>query len=99
MLPRKKLELPKPSPLWKVIKDTYGSLWRIAAAPPAVGPKGFKFDGTARVDVWWDRDIRKKHDENLIIRQDAEDKADVITLTLGQVYALIGALNKAVEER
>lgn len=95
-----KFPVPKPSHLWKTIKDTYGSLWRINAEPPKVGPKGELFDALMQVDVWWDRDHARKHDENLIIRQEnAADGADVIQISLGQVYALIGVLNAAVMNR
>jgi hypothetical protein len=47
--------------------------------------------------VWWDRDVGpRKNDETLIIRQDSGEKADVIMLTLAQVYDLIHALGLAV---
>jgi len=50
------------------------------------------------VDVWWSRND-KKSGETLIIRQEYADRAtaDVLELTFAQVYDLIDALNKAVE--
>jgi hypothetical protein len=50
------------------------------------------------VEVWWSRD-KAKADETVIIRQEYPDRgtADVLELTLGQLYDLIDACNKAVE--
>lgn len=62
-------------------------------------------DGTSPLEVWWNRGPLKKdkkgrttQEEMLIIRQENEDThADVVMLTLGQVYDLIDALNRAIE--
>lgn len=82
----------------KSIKDTYGTLWRIAAAATQQLPNGKKSQGVPHIDVWWDRDMKDKPGELLVIRQENEkDRADVIMLSLGQLYDLIDASNKAVE--
>lgn len=65
------------------------------------------------VTVWWSREARRRvlgrtvQEEYLVIRQDDGNvsgaatasgaRADVVTLSFGQVYDLIAALNKAVE--
>ena len=51
------------------------------------------------VSIWWNRDTHNKQKiEELILRQEnGRVGADVIMLTLGQVYDLIDALNQAVE--
>jgi hypothetical protein len=50
------------------------------------------------LDCWWARRFKSRADETLIIKQENQsDRADVVELTLGQVYDLIDALNKAVE--
>ena len=55
--------------------------------------------GCPAVDVWWSRKFERKSEETLVIRQEYADRstADVLELTFGQVYDLIDALNKAVE--
>ena len=82
----------------KAIKDTYGTLWRIAAAKTDKQPNGKQSQGVPSIDVWWDRDAKDKPGELLVIRQEnAVDRADVIMCSLGQLYDLIDAANKAVE--
>lgn len=55
------------------------------------------FPGCASVDVWWGRQFKGKQDETLLIRQESNTKrADVVELTLGQVYDLIHALGWSV---
>jgi hypothetical protein len=50
------------------------------------------------LDVWWARRFKSRAEETLIIKQENQsDRADVVELTLGQVYDLIAALNMAVE--
>lgn len=94
MLPKKL------TPLYKAIKDTYGTLFQVPEAPTIRTVAGKRLAGRPRVDVWWDRDMKNRSDEELILRQENNEKqADVITLTLAQVYSLIEALNKAVESR
>lgn len=59
-------------------------------------------DGTDTEDteIWWSRSLEDKSVECLVIRQaNAEDRADVIMLSLGQAYDLIDALNRAVMDR
>lgn len=57
---------------------------------------------TSRVDVWWNRSTLawagKSPAENLVLRQENREEADVIVLPLGMVYDLIDALNRAVME-
>jgi hypothetical protein len=48
--------------------------------------------------LWWARRFKSRAEETLIIKQENQtDRSDVIELTLGQVYDMILALNKAVE--
>jgi hypothetical protein len=54
--------------------------------------------GVPELNVWWARRFKTRAEETLIIKQENQaDRADVIELTLGQVYDMILALNKAVE--
>lgn len=82
----------------KVIRDEHGALYRVPAFTPdktnviALTPR-------PNVDVWWDRDPTHKSDEDLIIRQDNGEKADVITLTLGQAYDLLHAIGCAIMDK
>jgi hypothetical protein len=59
---------------------------------------------SAPVTLWWSRKTvlvrgQKQRSELLVIRQDSglTDRADLITLTLGQTYDLLEALNRAIE--
>jgi hypothetical protein len=81
-------------------RDAHGHSYNISAAEPVKTPKGITRPGCPAVDVWWSRN-GKKADETLIIRQEYEDRstADVLELTFGQVYDLIDALNRAVENQ
>jgi hypothetical protein len=81
----------------QIIRDTFGTLYRVPAAPHVKTPVGQRIDGSPSVDVWWDRDLTQKNDETLMIRQEnMENRADVVSLTLGQVYDMIHALGWAV---
>lgn len=82
----------------RVIRDTHGTLYRIPKATTVQTPGHQLLPGSPHVDVWWDRDMGpKRNDEQLLIRQENEaSRADVITLTLGQVYDMIHALGWAV---
>jgi len=63
-------------------------------------PGAKRLPGCPAIDVWWSRSFeRGRAEETLVIRQEYEDRstADVLELTFGQVYDLIDALNKAVE--
>jgi hypothetical protein len=78
--------------------DAHGTTYSIDAAPSVKTPGAQFRPGCPAVEVWWSRD-GKKADETLIIRQEYEDRntADVLELSFGQVYDLIDALNRAVE--
>lgn len=79
----------------EVHKDRKGTLWRV---PPFSPKDTVKFEPIPHIDVWWDRDMKHKDNEMLVIRQETTaDRADVVILTLGQLYDLIDAVNKAVE--
>jgi hypothetical protein len=63
-----------------------------------------KDGGCTQLDVWWNRTTKRFRGQSLtaellVIRQDREDQtgADTVCLQLGQVYDLIDALNKAVD--
>lgn len=83
-------------------KDAYGTTFVIAEAGASKPIKGGFLRGCPSIDVWWSRDSNKKstNEETLIIRQEYADRdtADVLELTFAQVYDLIDALNKAVED-
>jgi hypothetical protein len=79
----------------KAIRDENGTLYRVPAFAPE--PKNrSRLTARPNVDVWWDRDAKVKSDEDLIIRQDNGDKADVIIITQGQGYDLLHALASAI---
>jgi hypothetical protein len=78
-------------------KDLDGLHWIIPLEP-------YKNAACPRVDVWWNRDPRKRIgnrtvlNEHLVIRQESgKANPDVIILTHGQAYDLIDALCSAVE--
>jgi hypothetical protein len=87
--------------------DANGTSYLIAAAETVKTPGAHQLPWCPTVDIWWSRSFgagsainRCDHaEETLIIRQEYADRptADVLELTLGQAYALIEALNKAVE--
>lgn len=82
----------------KVDKDPNGSSYTISASPTVKTPGGKQLLGTQELVCWWARRFKSHAEETLIIKQEnMADRADVIELTLGQVYDLIAALNKAVE--
>lgn len=78
--------------------DAHGTTYHILEAPTVKTAGGQVRRGCPAVEVWWSR-YGKKPDETIIIRQEYENRltADVLELTLGQVYDLIDALNSAVE--
>lgn len=78
--------------------DAHGTTYHIPEAPTVKTPGAQVRPGCPAIEVWWSRN-GKKADETIIIRQEYEARstADVLELTLGQVYDLIDALNRAVE--
>jgi hypothetical protein len=80
--------------------DAHGTAYLIEATEMLKTPKGHIRPQCPFVDVWWSRGF-KAEDETLIIRQEYADRstADVIELSFGQVYDLIDALNRAVENQ
>lgn len=83
----------------RVNRDQQGAQYIVPPEPHKITPGRQRLDGRSGVAVWWDRGT-KKNDEEVYIRQENEAKrADVIVLTMGQVYDLIHALNKMIEER
>jgi hypothetical protein len=78
-------------------RDANGTTYFVPQASVGRDPSGRVLAGLPEVQVWWARRFKDLKDETLIIRQESnEDKADVIELTLGQVYDLIHALGAAV---
>lgn len=79
-------------------KDSHGTSYLVLATPPVQTPSGQRLPGCPALDIWWSHGF-KKAEETLVIRQEYEDRstADVLELTFGQVYDLIDALNRAVE--
>lgn len=97
------MQVPR-SRLCQVDKDTYGSLFRVPATVKRRTVRtGGTIEGVPAVDIWWDRDLKKRADEYLMIRQQniqgKSEPADVIMIEFSQVYAMIDALNLAVESR
>jgi len=82
----------------RINRDASGTSYTIEASPTVKSPGGTQLPGMAALVVWWARRFKSRSQETLIIRQESQtDRADVIEITLGQVYDLIDALNKAVE--
>jgi hypothetical protein len=79
-------------------RDPHGTSYHIRSAETVRTPGGRVRPGCPALEVWWSRD-GKKADETVIIRQEYAERstADVLELTLSQVYDLIDALNRAVE--
>lgn len=77
-------------------RDKDGTTYHIAEDRTGKTPGGHQVPGCAAVDVWWARRFKDKRDETLFIRQNGDEKADVIELTPGQVYDLIHALGWAI---
>jgi hypothetical protein len=79
-------------------RDAHGTSYNIPPSQTVKTPGGKQLPGTPELDVWWARRFKSRSEETLIIKQEnMTDRADVVELTLGQVYDLIAALNKAVE--
>jgi len=92
------------APLYRAIKDKNGTLYKILESKTVKTPRGQLLPGTPSIEIWWGRNQhnKQKNDELLFFRQEDEDVdkgADVIAMTLEQVYATIEALNRAVESR
>ncbi len=78
--------------------DAHGTSYHIPAEPALVIPGGRLVPGVAALDIWWARRFKHRADETLIIKQEnQEDRADVVELTLGQLFDAIDAMNQAVE--
>ena len=82
----------------KIERDKNGTSYTIPASEAVKTPGGTMLPGVAGLNVWWARRFKPSAEETLIIKQENQsDRADVVELTLAQVYGLILALNKAVE--
>ena len=82
----------------RVSRDANGTSYTIPKSPVVKTPGGTILPGSSELAVWWARRFKTRAEETLIIKQEnMGDRADVIELTLGQVYDMIEALNKAVE--
>lgn len=82
----------------KVERDKHGSLFIVPADSSMKTPRGQQLRGIPELAVWWAQYFKDRADETLIIKQEnLDDRADVVEVTLGQLYDLIDALNKAVE--
>lgn len=81
----------------RVSKDQHGTSYHIAEDNAGKTLGGHPFSRGAAVEVWWARRFKQDNDETLFIRQQGRpDEADVIELTLGQVYDMIHALGTAI---
>ena len=82
----------------KIDRDRNGTSYTIPAAETIKTPGGTTLPGSPELNVWWARRFKTRAEETLIIKQENQsDRSDVIELTLGQVYDMIMALDKAVE--
>ena len=81
----------------KVSRDGNGTTYHIPEDKTGRTPGGDVLPGSAPIDIWWARRFKDRRDETLLIRQEsATDRADVVELTLGQVYDVIHALGLSV---
>lgn len=82
----------------RVNRGTNGTSYKITASETVKTPGGTTLPGSPELDLWWARNFKRRAEETLIIQQENQsDRDDVVELTLGQVYDMIVALNKAVE--
>ena len=84
----------------KVERDADGTTFHVPAAPATRDPGGRMLPGLPGVEVWWSHNMDKRsRTETLVIKQEWPNRstADVVEITLGQLYDLIDAANKAVE--
>lgn len=78
-------------------KDAHGTTFYVPEDKTSRDPGGRVLPGVPELEVWWARQFKHRRDETLLIRQENNpDRADVVELTLGQVYDLIHALGHAV---
>jgi hypothetical protein len=78
-------------------RDQNGTTYFITEDATARDPAGRVLRGSPELQVWWARKFKARRDETLLIRQENNNqRADVVELTLGQVYDLIHALGLAV---
>jgi hypothetical protein len=79
-------------------RDQNGTTYFITEDATARDPQGRVLRGSPEVQVWWARKFEARRDETLLIRQEnnSNQRADVVELTLGQVYDLIHALGLSV---
>ena len=79
-------------------KDENGTTFHIPEDSASRTAGGQVLPALPGVEVWWARRFKNLREETLMIRQETpgNDRADVIELTLGQVYDLIHALANAV---
>lgn len=81
----------------KATRSPYGTTYIIPSAKPVKTPDGRQYHACGEVMAWWDRGGTDMSDENLCIRQEnGTTKADLMILTLGQVYDLHHALGCAI---
>jgi hypothetical protein len=81
----------------RAIRDEHGTTYIVPCAKVLKTPGGQVLPGIPEAQVWWARRFKDRADETLLIRQENNPQgADVIELTLGQVYDLIHALGHAV---
>lgn len=79
-------------------RDEHGTTFIIPADTTTRTVGGHVLPALPACEVWWARRFKHLREETLMIRQETpgNDRADVIELTLGQVYDLIHALGHAV---
>ena len=82
----------------KAERDKNGTTYIVPADRNFRTAGGKSLPALPEVTVWWARRWKEKREETLMIRQETKGQmADVVELTLGQVYDLIDALNKSIE--
>jgi hypothetical protein len=81
------------------VKDENGTTYFVSEVKTTANPRGKVLPGLPEIQVWWARRFKDRSEETLLIRQENNPQgADVIELTLGQLYDMIHALNEAIEK-
>lgn len=80
----------------KVIRQGLTSIYTIPADDTLRDAGGNLLAPSPEVEAWWIGKMRNRREETFLIRQENGNNADVIELTLGQVYDLHHALGCAI---
>jgi hypothetical protein len=76
----------------KKSSDEYGTHYVVPAFVPTERKNLKHMVPRPQIDLWWDRDAKRKDDEEIILRQENGKHVDLITMTLGQAYDTLHAI-------